>query len=107
MEMHTKSIFLALLLTLNFAGPSNAQAAAELASACAGCHGTTGHSQGAVPSLAGMNPALFSKRMQAFKNGDGTIMNRIAPAYTAKDIDTLARYFAAPKPQAADDPKKK
>lgn len=33
--------------------------------------------------------------MQTYKNDDGTIMNRIAPAYDDAQIATLAAYFAA------------
>ena len=68
---------------------------ADLASACTGCHGSNGQSQGAVPSLAGLEPQTFIERMQAFQDGEGTIMNRIAPAYDDAQIAVLAEYFAA------------
>ena len=68
---------------------------ADLAGACTGCHGPDGRSQGAVPSLAGLQPQTFIERMHAFQNGEGTIMNRIAPAYDDAQIAALAEYFAA------------
>ena len=92
-----------LLIALPCVALSNVhENGAELASACTACHGTGGQSQGAVPSLAGMKAARFSERMQAFKAGDGTIMNRIAPGYDSREIDMLARYFAA-QPTATSD----
>ncbi|MES1928794.1 cytochrome c553 [Salinisphaera dokdonensis CL-ES53] len=77
-------------------GVANAAAptGADLASACTACHGSDGQSQGAVPSLAGLKPQTFIERMQAFQNGEGTIMNRIAPAYDDAQIAALAEYFA-------------
>ncbi len=73
-------------------------AAAEgetLAGACTACHGPQGQSTGAVPSLAGLDKPMFIARMQAFRDGAGTIMNRIAPAYDDAQIAALADYFAA------------
>ena len=81
-------------------GPAQAQAlagttdGADLAAACTGCHGPGGHSAGAVPDIAGMPVAEFERRMAAFRDGDGTIMTRLAPAYDAAATAALARYFA-------------
>lgn len=80
--------------TPGIASAHSVSTGAHMASACTACHGTAGRSQGAIPSLAGMPTARFTERMQAFRQGEGTIMNRIVPAYDAHDIALLARYFA-------------
>ncbi|MES1925966.1 c-type cytochrome [Salinisphaera sp. T31B1] len=67
---------------------------AQTAAACTACHGTDGRSTGAIPSLAGMDTHVFIQRMQAFKQGRGTIMNRIAPGYDDARTAALAAYFA-------------
>ena len=72
------------------------RAPAELANACASCHGPDGRSQGAIPNLAGMPAAEFVARMEVFRsgNGDATVMDRIAPGVSPAEVDALADYFA-------------
>ncbi|BDZ74685.1 MULTISPECIES: c-type cytochrome [Methylophaga] len=72
---------------------------ALLASACAACHGTNGHSQGGTPSLAGLNKHYFIQQMLAFKNGqrDGTVMMQHAAGYSEEEIRALAHYFSNQK----------
>lgn len=74
---------------------------ADLAAACTGCHGPGGDSAGAVPDIAGMPVAEFTRHMAAFRGGEGTIMNRLAPAYDTAATKALARYFAAQPAPAA------
>lgn len=82
-----------------------ASAAAEdpvtvLAGNCVSCHGTEGHSPGAIPPLAGAQRAMLAGKLAAFKAGDdpnATIMSRIAAGYSDEELEALARYFAALK----------
>ncbi|HUL13184.1 MAG TPA: hypothetical protein VLU73_13570 [Methylococcaceae bacterium] len=70
-------------------------AAATLAHACAGCHGTYGHSQGATPSINGKPEAQFIRLLREFKSGQrpASVMNRIARGYTDEDFKSLAEFF--------------
>jgi sulfide dehydrogenase cytochrome subunit len=67
----------------------------RMAHACAGCHGTFGHSIAPTPSLAGKPEEAFINAMHEFKSGQrvSSIMNRIARAYTDDDIAALAQFF--------------
>ncbi|QSA97924.1 hypothetical protein [Methylococcus sp. EFPC2] len=71
--------------------------ASTLAHACAGCHGTYGHSQAGTPAIAGMKEADFIQAMRAFASGQrvSSIMNRIARGYRDEDYAAMARFFAA------------
>lgn len=67
----------------------------RLAHACAGCHGTYGHSQAPTPSIAGKSEDEFLAAMRDFKSGQrvSSVMNRIARAYTEEDFVALAQFF--------------
>jgi sulfide dehydrogenase cytochrome subunit len=69
--------------------------ARRLAHACAGCHGTNGHSLAPTPAIAGMAEDDFIAAMRDFKSRrrNSSIMNRIASAYTDDDFVALARFF--------------
>lgn len=100
--------FAALILL----GASAAQAAGSLnpdkrpsadliAFNCGVCHGSFGQAFGeSMPPLAGMNEEKFVAAMIAFRDGKrpGTIMSRIAPAFTEDDYRAIAAYFAAQEP---------
>lgn len=64
-----------------------------LSISCAGCHGTSGHSPGAIPSIYGRSAASIAESLRAFRDGkqSATVMNRIAKGYTDAEIDTVAR----------------
>lgn len=68
----------------------------RLAHACAGCHGTNGHSLAPTPSIAGKPEDEFIAAMREFKSGQrvSSIMNRIAHAYTDEDFLHMAQFFA-------------
>lgn len=85
-----------LLSIVVHAEPRNMQL---LASACAACHGTNGHSQGGIPSLAGLNTHYFIQQMLEFKNGqrDGTVMMQHAAGYSEAEIRALAHFFSEQK----------
>jgi len=75
---------------------------------CGTCHGTYGQSFGeSMPPLAGMDVDDFVKAMIAFRDDarPGTIMSRIAPAFTEDDYRAIAEYYAqqAPVPYGQED----
>ena len=63
---------------------------------CFTCHGTDGRSPGEMHSLNGKSFDFVRKTMNAYKaeEGNATIMNRIAKAYTEDEITRIARYIA-------------
>lgn len=72
---------------------------ALLASSCAACHGTNGHSVGGMPKLAGLDALHFMKQMHQFQSGerDATVMMHHAKGYTEEELRLLADYFAKQK----------
>lgn len=83
-----------------------------LAQSCMVCHGTRGTSfQQAVPTIGGQTAEYLSASMKAYRSGSrpSTIMERIAQAYSSKEIDALSAYFAAQpfgRPKQATDAEK-
>jgi len=79
-----------------------ARPSAELiAMNCGTCHGTYGRVfNESMPPLAGMDEDKFVAAMIAFRDDKrpGTIMGRIAPAFTEDDYRAIAEYFAAQEP---------
>jgi len=71
----------------------------SIASTCMSCHGPGGKSQGAIPSLAGLDKDYFVKSMKDFKAGTraATIMKRHASGYTDAEFEAMAAYFAGLK----------
>lgn len=69
------------------------------ARACNSCHGTDGYSPGAIPSIRGMPQQAFITAMRDFKSGrrSGTIMGRLAKAYSDAEIRAMAEYFSGLK----------
>lgn len=70
-----------------------------IASTCMSCHGPGGKSQGAIPSLAGLDKEYFVKSMKDFKAGTraASIMKRHANGYTDAEVEAMAAYFASLK----------
>jgi len=70
-----------------------------IASTCYVCHGPSGKSLGAIPSLAGQDKAYFIAAMREFKTGkrDSTVMRKYAVGYTDTEYEALAEHFAAIK----------
>jgi cytochrome c553 len=87
------------VLAVALAGAANADAGRDVAATCAACHGTDGHSRGAVPSLAGRDRTELVRAMRDFRDGrrPSTIMQQIAKGYTEAEIEAAAAYFAAQK----------
>lgn len=70
-----------------------------IASTCYVCHGPSGKSLGAIPSLAGQDKAYFIAAMREFRTGkrDSTVMRKYAVGYTDTEYEALAEHFAAIK----------
>jgi cytochrome c553 len=70
------------------------------AKACIGCHGKDGVSTSPRwPKLAGQHQAYLLQQMLAFKAGErrDPIMRAIMGAFSDRDIENMAAYFAALK----------
>jgi len=69
------------------------------ARSCNSCHGPDGYSPGAIPSIRGMPRQSFINAMQDFRSGrrTGTIMGRLAKAYSDAEIRAMAEYFSSLK----------
>ena len=103
-----RNAVVALSLAAAMLSSSNASAQApdpnlarNLAASCANCHGTNGNSVGGMASLAGMPKDAMIRSMQDFKSGKrpATIMHQLSKGYTDQQIELIAGYFAAQKPQ--------
>lgn len=73
--------------------------ARNLAATCANCHGTNGHSQGGMESLAGESKEKLLRKLGEYTSGEkpATIMHQIAQGYTPEQLDMIAEYFSAQK----------
>lgn len=100
MRRATSLVTVTLLVTLSIAGHGHAQGPTRadlLVGSCFGCHGTDGHSPGAIPALAGKSPDYIEQAMRAFRAGarPATVMSRHATGYSDEEIRLIADYFAA------------
>ena len=70
---------------------------AILANTCFSCHGTDGHSVGAMPSIAGKSADYIVDTLKRFRDDSkaATVMNRIAKGFTDAEIEALAGYFSS------------
>lgn len=81
--------------------PTKEPSGAAFAHTCAACHGTYGYSADSeFPGLAGMDPAVFTREMIAFKNKErpSSIMSHIADGYSREEIERMAEFFASLPP---------
>lgn len=100
-----RTLALGLLLPC-LAGAAGAQELSKpsvslLAGTCVNCHGQSGKSITAIPSLAGQPQDRLLERMQAFKAGtapDATVMTRLMKGYDAQQIQALAQWFSEVQP---------
>ena len=83
------------------ASAADDQAARSLAANCTGCHGPSGNSAGAIPTIAGLQKAYIVTAMQEFKAGtrQATVMHQHAKGYTDQEVEILADYFSKQKRQ--------
>ena len=68
-----------------------------LGDACAGCHGTRGHSSSPMPIIAGLPEVYLKQTLRDYRSGKrpSTIMGRVARGYNDEEIDALAAFFAS------------
>lgn len=96
--MRSYSIILCSLLVLltNNVIAEESKNVELLAASCAACHGTRGHSEGGLPSLAGMERLYIIEQMTQFTNGTrpATVMQHHASGYSAEEVELLADFFA-------------
>lgn len=92
-----------LLAALGQAAVAQETASGELLGQnCAACHGTDGREfNEAMPALAGMDKGQFIRAMQSFRDGSrqAVVMDRIAKAFSDREIEIMAEYFAAQTPR--------
>ena len=69
----------------------------EAAPKCAKCHGQFGEGIRGNPPLAGLDSAVFTAKMEAYRAGDSEskIMIRFAQALSEEEIAELAAYYAS------------
>ena len=81
--------------------PGNPSAGKTAAAACAGCHGESGVSSSAAPSLAGQDAQYFIAAMRGYKDGSRADPTMKAPATSTDEavIKDLAAYYAGQQPQ--------
>jgi sulfide dehydrogenase cytochrome subunit len=86
-------IALAAVGASHAAGPTRADL---LVGSCFGCHGSDGHSPGAIPSLAGKSPDFIEQALRGFRTGTrpGTVMSRHATGYSDEEIRLIAQFFS-------------
>lgn len=72
---------------------------AILANTCFSCHGTDGHSAGAMPSIDGKSADYIVDTLKRFRSGEkeSTVMVRIAKGFDDDEIQMLATYFSGRK----------
>ncbi|MDX1430952.1 MAG: c-type cytochrome [Gammaproteobacteria bacterium] len=85
----------ATLLSMPAASSADSMNPVALGTACAGCHGTDGHSKGPMPTIAGKSSDYIAKALKEFRDGkrSSTVMQRIAKGYTDEQIDALATLY--------------
>ncbi len=100
----SKSLVLTFCLTLSAWAQAQAQSPSAMqarswAAGCANCHGTNGHAEPVMVSLAGMNKDDMVKTMLDFKSGrrPATVMHQLAKGYSDVQIQAIASFFAAQK----------
>ena len=73
-----------------------------LAGSCVNCHGPSGRSPGAIPTIRGVNEEQLRVRLMAFREGrdaGATVMTRLMKGYDADQIAALAKWFARDEAQ--------
>ncbi|TNC98590.1 MAG: cytochrome C, class I [Stygiobacter sp.] len=95
----TPVLCLAIGLAMAPVAAGAADAVTVMADACAGCHGTDGHSVGGMPAFSGKKADELKKVLHDYKSGsrEATVMDRIAKAYSVEQLDAIADYYASRK----------
>lgn len=95
----TLPLCLAIGLALAPFAAKAADPIAVMADACSGCHGTDGHSVGAMPGFSDKKLEELQKVMREYKSGarEATVMDRIVKGYSDEQLDAIAVYFHSRK----------
>ena len=105
MRRQVCAALLATILPLGAAEAADASIGAEMAAACAACHGESGNSKTEnIPSLAGHPAPYLTIQLILFREQQrqNEIMTPLAKALSDEDIENLAAYFAGQKRIAMD-----
>ena len=104
MQSSTILPLVAVSIMIAFLPASTVQAGAMdpgemLSASCAGCHGTDGHSPGAIPDISGKSADFIRISLQDFRSGEreSTVMGRQAKGYSDEEIRLIAEYFGRQK----------
>jgi len=104
MRISTEILLIAASTTVMLLLSSTAQAGEispgqMLSASCAGCHGTDGHSPGAIPDISDKSADYIRISMEEFRSGkrESTVMGRQAKGYTDEEILLIAEYFEKQK----------
>ena len=68
-----------------------------LAATCFNCHGPNGHSNSAIPGLAGQDKHYIVTAMKEFRDGkrESTVMQKYAMGYTDAEYEAIAALFTS------------
>ncbi|HUL92973.1 MAG TPA: c-type cytochrome [Burkholderiales bacterium] len=82
--------------------PGDRAAGKAAAAACAGCHGDTGVSGSATPSIAGQDAQYFAAALKAYKDGARSeeTMKSLAASLDERTVRNIAAFYAAQQPRA-------
>jgi sulfide dehydrogenase cytochrome subunit len=99
MRIKQPSLLLLFCSSLVVAAPGQAVEITQgmmLANSCAGCHGTDGHSPGAIPAINGKSADYIAQSLRDFQSGKrpSTVMGRHATGYSEQEIELIADFFA-------------
>lgn len=89
--------FLAIVGTAQAQSDGDAEAGAQRAAQCAGCHGLDGKAtQPSYPNIGGQHASYIAKQLTEYRSGDrqNSIMNGIAGALSDEDIVNLAAHYS-------------
>jgi cytochrome c553 len=106
LQLENLALYFAAQTPAERSAPAKGDPAAgePLTAMCGGCHGFHGVStDSATPSLAGQDPQYLIKAMKAYRTTRKNWgMQRYIAGLSDKDMENIAAYYAAQKPQAAD-----
>ncbi len=106
LQLENLALYFAAQTPAERSAPAKGDPAAgePLTAMCGGCHGFHGVStDSATPSLAGQDPEYLVKAMKAYRTTRKNWgMQRYIAGLSDKDMENIAAYYAAQKPQAAD-----
>ncbi len=98
--MKKLAFLLVTLASLSYAIEYDAVRGEMLSLSCANCHGTNGHSTGAIPVIAGLDKNYMYQTLLDYKNGkrvDTYMMQKHTKGFTDEELEQLSYYFSKVK----------